>query len=548
MNVAKERILVVESDPTISDLIARQTLVPMGYRVQVVGSATSAIQDAARFDPDLIVADLKLPGLSGKDMLVAFSSQGLDVPIIVIAERGMEGDVIQAFRLGAADFLIWPAREAEVLSAVERVLKQGRARKEKDSLTRQLNQTNQELQRRVRELTTIFAIGKAVISITDLSDVFDKIVEGAVLVTEGEVGWLLTRDERSKAFLLSAHRNLPRSVAINLNKPWDDGLSSLVALSGESLAIHGEPLKRFKVSSLGQSALVVPVKVKSEVVGLLAVVRKNPQPFNPSSQALLEAVADYASIALVNARLFRALEERARAAQQSVEIALVNEHVSDGLMTAASKELQAAVQALRAGLEDLQGNQGMNRVAALQALKDNIDMAADIAQAFNVTTQAETSRFRSQPDLNELVRVSVRRFQPLAQKAGVTLFPELYPQPVVLEANGLHILPVIDGLLSNALRFSSRDGQITLHVEQTRDGQAHLSIQDRGPGLDPKSLEKIFESPPVVQTAPPSRFSGLGIRLPVARKIVMAHGGKLWAESKPGAGSIFHLTLPQIKK
>lgn len=548
MNVAKERILVVESDPEISDLIVRQTLQPMGYRVQVVGAASSAIQDAARFDPDLIVADLKLPGLSGKDMLVAFSAQGLDVPIIVIAERGMEGDVIQAFRLGAADFLIWPAREAEVLSAVERVLKQGRSRKEKDLLARQLNQTNQELQRRVRELTTIFAIGKAVISITDLHDVFDKIVEGAVLVTEGEVGWLLTRDERSKAFLLSAHRNLPRSIAINLNKSWDDGLSSLVALSGEPLAIHGDPLKRFKISSLGQSALVVPVKVKSEVVGLLVVVRKTAQPFNPSSQALLEAVADYASIALVNARLFRALEERAHAALQSAEIAQVSEHMSESLMAAASKELQGAVQALRSGLDNLQGSLNSQQTTAFQQLKESAEMVADITQAFAANTQAEIARYRSQPDLNELVRFSVRRFQPLAQKAGVTLFPELFPHPVILEANGLHILPVIDGLLSNAIRVSPQDGQINLHVELTREGLAHLSVQDRGPGLDEKSLASIFNLPASAQSPLSVRFSGLGIRLAAAQKIITAHGGKLWAESKPGAGSVFHITLPQSKK
>lgn len=332
---------MVENDPEIGDLIARQTLQSLGYRVETVQTAPEALQGFGRLSPDLILADLCLPGLSGKDLLVALSSQGSDTPVIVIAQKGMEAAVIQAFRLGAADYLLWPMREAEIVSAVERALKQVRARREREVLEQQIKQTNEELHRRVRELTTIFAIGKAVTSITDSSGLFGKIVEGAVYVTEADCGWLLLRDERSKTFILGAQRNLPGTIASRLNQPWDDGLSSLVGLSGESLSIHGEPLKRFKVSQFGQSVLVVPVKIKKEVVGLLVVARKAPQPFSPSNKTLLEAVADYASISLVNARLFRVLEDRARALQQAAEVAQTGERKKDAVLKKVGYELRS---------------------------------------------------------------------------------------------------------------------------------------------------------------------------------------------------------------
>jgi two-component system NtrC family sensor kinase len=340
MKNPRERILVVESDPAISDLIARQTLLTLGYRVEIARAAANAIQQAAHFAPDLIITNLHLPGLSGKDLLVALNSQGLDVPVIVIAQKGMENDLIQAFRLGASDYLLWPSREAEVVSAVERVLKQVRSRREREALASQLKQTNEELHRRVRELTTIFAIGKAVTSITDQSSLFEKIVEGAIYITDAECGWLLLRAEQAKNFILGAERNLPKTVSAKLNQPWDDGISSLVAMSGEALSIHGEPLKRFKVSKLGKSALVVPIKLKKEVIGLLVVIRKSPQPFSPSNQTLLEAVADYASISLMNARLFRAVEERARILQQAVENARTNERSSDEQIEKFRRELK----------------------------------------------------------------------------------------------------------------------------------------------------------------------------------------------------------------
>lgn len=353
MKTSRERILLVESDPEISDLIARQTLQALGYQVQVARVAATAIQEAARFAPDIIITNLNLPDLSGKDLLVALSSQGVEAPVIAIAQKGMEGDLIQAFRLGATDYLLWPMREAEIASAIERVIRQVRARRERETLARQLKQTNDELQQRVRELTTIFAIGKAVTSITNQRDLFEKIVEGAVYVTEADSGWLLLREERSKVFSLAAQRNLPKTIAAKINQPWDDGISSLVALSGETLSISGEPLARFKVSQLGQSALVVPVKLKKEVVGLLVVVRKAPQPFSPSNRTMLEAVADYASISLVNARLFRAIEERARSLHQAAESAKANERKKDELISNVQSELSQLVKNATKAIDSL---------------------------------------------------------------------------------------------------------------------------------------------------------------------------------------------------
>ena len=224
---------------------------------------------------------------------------------------------------------------------MERVLRlthEGRARARLD---RQLKDVNAELHRKVIELTAIVEIGKAVVSVTDQRRLFTKIVEGAVQAAEADLGWLMLREETSKAFILTAHRNLPDSWAKKLNGPLEDGISSLVSLSGETLLIHGKPLERFKVSALGKSAAVVPIKVRKEVIGLLLVVRKKERPFDRAEQTLLEAVADYASISLVNARLFQALEQAAESAkygerQQNALLESVREAVWEEIEAAKS--------------------------------------------------------------------------------------------------------------------------------------------------------------------------------------------------------------------
>jgi len=333
-----EQILIVESDIDIADLIARQSLKPLGYMVTTVGDAASAIKHSIQTPPDLIIANLNLPGLSGKDMLAALSSQGVKSPVIVIAEKGQEADAIQAFRLGASDVIFWPVRDAEVVSIVERALRQTLETRERQKLDRQVKAMNDELQRRLRDLTTILSIAKAVVSITDQRLLFDRILESALQVAEADYCWLMLQDERSKVYLLRAHRNLPEAWAKKMNQPVDDGISSLVALSGESLVMNGLPLQKFKMSALGKAICVIPIKIQNEVIGLLNVVRKNDREISRDSQTMLEAMADYASISLVNARLFQAL-------QQGADGARINETHRNAALESVRDLIRSEVQA-----------------------------------------------------------------------------------------------------------------------------------------------------------------------------------------------------------
>ena len=372
-----EQIVVIESDPNISDLISRQALQPLGYQVTVVTSASAFLQQAIQTPPDLLIANLNLPGLNAKDLLVALSSQGISVPMVVIAEKGQEEDILQAFRVGAIDYLHWPARDAEVVSVVERALRMTREGHTRVRLDKQLKDVNIELQRKVNELKTIIDIGKAVISITDQRRLFTRIVEGAVKVAESDLGWLMLRDEASKVFLLTAHLHLPDSWAQKTNQPLEDGISSLVTLSGETLLIHGKPLEKFKVSSLGKSVAVVPIKVQNEVIGLLLVLRRTELPFNRSDQTLLEAIADYASISLVKARLFRALEQTAEAAksgakQQNALLESVREAVRD--------EVQAAKHPIESLLEQKMGPVMEQQRQALQAAQAALQRLAQVTE------------------------------------------------------------------------------------------------------------------------------------------------------------------------
>jgi len=373
---AGEHILIVESDPDIADLIGRQSLRPLGYQVTVVGDAGSAIKYAIKTPPSLILANLNLPGLSGKDLITALNSQGVKSPLIVIAEKGQEADAIQAFRLGSTDVMFWPLRDAEVVSVVERALRQTQETRERQKLDRQLKTANEEQQRRLRDLTTILTTAKAVVSITDQRLLLDRILESALQVAEADICWLLLRDERSNAYLLRAHRNLPDSWAKKINQPVDDGISSLVALSGESLVMNGPALQKFKIYTLGKAVGVIPIKIQNEVIGLLIVVRKGDSEITRDAQILLEAMADYASISLVNARLFRALEqtaENARAGEKQRHAAL------ESIREAVQSEVKSATYPLNLVLTEMPGSLNPEQKKALESVQNALHQLSSLA-------------------------------------------------------------------------------------------------------------------------------------------------------------------------
>jgi two-component system NtrC family sensor kinase len=322
-----ERVLIVDEDPDVLDLLSRQVLEPMGYKAATAADAGSAIQKAVNFRPDLIVASLTLPGLSGKDLLVALRAQGVEVPVLVTASSGRESDAIQAFRLGARDYLVKPLREAEVLSAIERSLKEVRLRNEREQLAGQLAESNRQLEQRVRELTTIFGVGKAVTSVTHQGQLFDRLMENSLNVTDADMGWILLEEEDTGGMVLRAQRGMPEALTLKVHQSWDDGVSSLVMLSAESLNIHGQGLEQFKLARFAKAALIVPIKAREQPIGVITVAREKGRPFSEPNQRMLEAVADYASISLVNSRLFQALSGRA-------------------------KQLEAVVKQTRSGMQD----------------------------------------------------------------------------------------------------------------------------------------------------------------------------------------------------
>jgi len=135
---------------------------------------------------------------------------------------------------------------------------------------------------------------------------------------------------------------------------------------------------------------------------------------------------------------------------------------------------------------------------------------------------------------------AVDAFMPLAAARGIGLNSEILSGSLVAKFDHDRVLQVLSNLLSNAIRFTRRGGQITLRI-QPRDEFVRFSVTDTGTGIPAEQLEMIFE-----RFTQGNRYdrSGLGLGLFISRRIIEAHGGHIWCESTVGVGSTFFFTVP----
>jgi signal transduction histidine kinase len=130
-----------------------------------------------------------------------------------------------------------------------------------------------------------------------------------------------------------------------------------------------------------------------------------------------------------------------------------------------------------------------------------------------------------------------------AGKTGITLGLSVHPDDLVVRADERKLRQVVFNLLSNAVKFTPPGGRVDVSARLT-DGVVEVAVTDTGSGIAPEDQELIFEEFQQARGDPGTRQEGTGLGLPLSRRFVELHGGRLWVESEQGVGSTFRFTLP----
>jgi signal transduction histidine kinase len=372
-----------------------------------------------------------------------------------------------------------------------------------------------------------------------------------VIDSTGEIKRLAAyhSDPEKLAFVLSlqerypppkdSHRGVPHVLRTG-DPEWvpeiPDELLNAAARDEEHLKI---------IRSLGlKSYVVMPLKARGRVLGAISLVfAESDRRYTEEDVRTIGELTARASLSVDNALLLngeQSARQRAEAASRMREdlVAVVSHDLRNPLsaITTSTALLRRTLPAEEGG-RTLKYLETIERAAERmkRLISDLLDLASIDANRLVIQT--------APCEATSLVREAVELLQAVAAERSLLLV-EREPAPTLrLHADRDRVLQVLSNLLGNAIKFSREGSTIEVRAE-AGDGAVLFAVTDSGVGVAPEQLPHLFDR--YWQAKREGRL-GIGLGLSIAKGVVEAHGGKIWAESELGKGSTFYFTLPSLR-
>ena len=313
------RILIVDDEERMTEslcaLLARE-----GHRVSGALNAAEAIRLLEREDFDVVVADLRLPGQSGLDVLKAAHENDPERPVIIMTAYASVEAAVSAIGEGAYDFLIKPIDHHELGLTIQRALDRRRLQRATRQFVDDLQRSNEALSRRVAELNTLHEVSAELSTTAELPKLFQSILHLATGVVGADHGSVMLLDDaRGVLTVAAAHGHGSRQFE-NTQLPLGESIAGWVAAHGEPLLIEDvEADPRFARRNRPQfekkSLICAPLKTPNGVLGVICLAdRRGAEAFGPDNLRLLTTVAAQAAMAIEDSRHFQQVRRQLREA------------------------------------------------------------------------------------------------------------------------------------------------------------------------------------------------------------------------------------------
>jgi PAS domain S-box-containing protein len=408
-----------------------------------------------------------------------------------------------------------------------------------------------EVNRRLEQVSLIQSMALA----GAIGKPFDEIVAEATerlrqLWDSHNLGFLFP-DETGALKVHPSYFGAPPDVKLNARFLPGQGITGAVFQSGQPIIvpdvrqdprfIEGPPESR--------SEMAAPLLVGDRVIGVINVESPRLDAFQDDDLRLLSALAGQLAIILDNVEAHRDLADRAQQLQDAYNELAEAEKLKDQLIQNISHELRTPLTFLK-GYSELMLEEAFGEIPPsfhdpLRIVRQKTDTVVRLIERI-ISLQAMSPQALDLEPLNlaDLVDEAVDRWKPQMQRMGIRTRLDVLPDLPPVVGDRKRLAEALDNLLCNVVKFSPRGGQATIRLRAQHE-LVHAEIADTGIGIPPDKLSKVFNRFYQVDGTSRRRFGGAGVGLALVRKIIEAHGGRVWAESPGlGQGSTFHLMLP----
>jgi two-component system sensor histidine kinase KdpD len=376
---------------------------------------------------------------------------------------------------------------------------------------------------REAQTAALYNLGRDLTAATDLNDVAESIFLHIGQVFGREVAIFLPEGGQVKVFASTPGYTPDESELAVANWAFE----------------HDQPAGR-GTDTLSAAALrCQPLKTARGLVGVLGLRPKQPGSLlTPDQRLTLNAFAHQAALALERANLV----EQARQA----ELLQATEKLQTALLNSISHDLRTPLVAITGALSALEEDDGSMDEMARRSLVENARAEADrlnrlVGNLLNMTRiEAGALKLACEPcDISDLIGSALEIVESRLVGRRVEVSLSAYLPLVSLDF--VLIVQVLVNLLDNAIKYSPVDQVIEVRACQA-DDDVQIEIADRGSGIPPEDLERVFDKFYRVQR--PGSISGTGLGLSICKGIVEAHSGTIRAENRPGGGVRILIHLP----
>ncbi len=381
-------------------------------------------------------------------------------------------------------------------------------------------------------LERLLEINRTLASTLEQALLLRNIINAARELIGADAASIMLADTQSGELRFEAATNMESSQMAGLVVPINGSIAGWIYTHREPVIVPDTSIDTRwhrkvddKTAFVTRSILGVPLVHRDKAIGVVQCLNKVDGTFDADDTVTLQALADQAAIAIVNARLF----------QQSD---LISELVHE-LRTPLGAILATTHLLLRNLPEE-------KRVELIKTIQRETERLSTLTTEFLDISRLESGRiqFKREPfALPELLAECLEVVRHQAQARGLGLELKLAPDVSLVVTDRGKIKQVVLNLLTNAVKYNRDDGRITLAAQSTADGFFRINVTDTGRGIPPEAMKNMFQKfyrvPEAEGTA-----TGTGLGLSLARKIVELLGGEMGVESTYGVGSTFWFTLP----
>ncbi len=346
----------------------------------------------------------------------------------------------------------------------------------------------------------------------------------------------------------------PPEIAAAATRHIEDGFAGRVTFllpTGDGALASDDGVARWafehgQLAGLGTStlpaspALYLPLQAGDRVLGVVRMEPRDPQEMvDPERRQQLESFVRQAAVALERSEL----AERNQASRMEVEA----ERLRTSLLSSLSHDLRTPLGSIEGAASSLLETDTVlppeiRRELAETILDESRRMTRLVANLLDmIRVESGTLAVQKQwVPLEEIIGVALIRLD--ARLAGHSVTTHLPPDLPLVFVDDILLEQVFINLLENAAKYTPAASPIEISGV-ARDGEVTVSVADRGPGIPSGDEQRIFEK--FYRAVQGDTVGGVGLGLAICRGIIVAHGGRIWAERRPGGGSIFRFTLPQ---